>query len=256
MVLSINENNSFSEYYRKKTLEYLLFQPNIREGLSSYFELYYKENIYTEEMLDFFHRYFQKQIISPLIYANMLSLLKVYRDKADKYPQSVKIRWIKKINEIIVMLNQSEDVSLKTFITIQNKNRFRALSDRLILLHSDDTLFDFYKNAISYDLDLLYLFSENVSFEDFQMYLANYLIYYDALDSIESFIYENPDLFSDSEFLTRVQYMLRNNRNLYRKLECIYELDEDDKTVLKSPFFALNNWYVEKMVSRIKMKKS
>lgn len=110
-----------------------------------------------------------------------------------------------------------------------------------IHLPFDESDSDFYESCIASDVSLLFLLSENMTDEDFEIELSFHLISHGVFQSLTAFMKECPMLFKDQVFLKRLQKLLLENRKLYLHQKSLYELDDEDRAILRSGSFQIKN---------------
>lgn len=252
MDLLLDSDDVYSQYYRRKIIETVLFADSVCLGEEAISSLMDPKDLYCIPMLSSLD-FTLKNVVSltEMALNNAYDFLAKYSEFLKNYEGEDKKYWISKIQSLIVFLNEREIVSNIDFAMLESRKRLFWLDRISMFLHKEYDYTEFFMISISFDVFVLYLLSTNVLDEDFEDLLASYLIKPGVFQSVTVFMRECPALFSDSFFLGRLLRLFDENRKLYFHQQSYYSLDDEDYETLRDVSFVLQNEVLYARVRRI-----
>ncbi len=160
-------------------------------------------------------------------------------------------------NELIRMLNESENKPLFPFYKSMANKYFRRPFERVLLALDYESMEDMLSVAAELEFLVLYFHSDEVSELDFiedaseELLLNNWYL----LCNI-SILSEFPELLCDRKYVSRIKFILDNNEALrrqyqgYQDEDCLFDLDQDDKEIIENKSFWKNQKRLRKMLKR------
>lgn len=247
MVLNSFNHDVYSEYYKRKMIEFFINSPSLKQGKEDLADMGIFEFLYHDSFLEAIQSYINRKEFYPYFTSyqkqGMYALLSEFRRFSNLDVSHTRRDFM---NFNIISLNNMQDIlSEEELLRLQLKMRAPFYARKNIVVDRN-TLYLW----SAMDLDFLYQLAEDIPEELFQENLQDFIACDGTLSSIFTYAKECPAIFEDEIALRRMQMLISCNFALRKGKEVPCSYQEEDVTMAKNFRMYLLNKRAGQIVTR------